>query len=378
MSIQIWSPMASKRQFPFPEHLHPLTGVRFFLAIGVVIFHYQLLWAYPIEMAGLFNRARLSVDIFFILSGFILTHVYLLGDKVPDARSFIVARFARIYPAHFVILMGMLTMFFGAGLIGVALDSQHFNLAGFLRTFFLVQSWFPSHTLTNWNGPSWSLSAEWFVYLIFPLFAWLALKLREQPWTIVGLAVASFVLIDYFYVGATGIVLPDAEDNLGILRIMPEFLLGIGLYYVGQTLNPSKAQAVGFAITCTIALLGAMQFDFDDRVIVAIAGPFIVSLAFLSKANVTTFLSRPALLFWGEASFALYLVHMPAIMIWRNIVSKLYGLPHEYKMAWPELACLLAVTLALAAALHIWIERPGRFVIRAALMKPKTRKIASS
>jgi peptidoglycan/LPS O-acetylase OafA/YrhL len=177
---------------------------------------------------------------------------------------------------------------------------------------------------------------------------------------------------------ATGIVLPDAEDNLGILRIMPEFLLGIGLYYVGQTLNPSKAQAVGFAITCTIALLGAMQFDFDDRVIVAIAGPFIVSLAFLSKANVTTFLSRPALLFWGEASFALYLVHMPAIMIWRNIVSKLYGLPHEYKMAWPELACLLAVTLALAAALHIWIERPGRFVIRAALMKPKTRQIASS
>src|SRR5690606_17191169 len=58
---------------PFPDVLDPLTGVRFFLALGVVLFHYQLYWTLPHEAAGLLDRARLGVDVFFILSGFILT-----------------------------------------------------------------------------------------------------------------------------------------------------------------------------------------------------------------------------------------------------------------------------------------------------------------
>jgi peptidoglycan/LPS O-acetylase OafA/YrhL len=364
--------MTSKRQFPFPDSLHPLTGVRFFLAIGVVFFHYQLSWNLAPEMAGLFNRARLSVDIFFILSGFILTHVYLLGDKQPDYRTFVVARFARIYPAHVVILSAMLVLFIGAGFVGVRLDPTHFNLSGFLRTFFLIQAWFPSHTFTNWNGPSWSLSAEWFVYLIFPLFGWIAFKLRERPLLMIALSVLAFVAIDFVYSAVTGIILPDAEDNMGIFRIMPEFLLGIGLYYFGQTLNPTKGQALGLVCVTTLGLLGSMQFDLDDRIIVALAGPFILALALMAKAGVGSFLSRPALLFWGEASFALYLVHMPTLMVWRNVVAKLYGLSHDYKMGLPELGLLLALTLALSAALHVFIERPGRIFIRGALMKPKT------
>ncbi|WP_426051447.1 hypothetical protein [Brevundimonas sp. SL161] len=54
--------------------LDPLTGVRFFLALGVVLFHYQLQWTLPGDGA-LLNRARLAADVFFILSGFVLTHV---------------------------------------------------------------------------------------------------------------------------------------------------------------------------------------------------------------------------------------------------------------------------------------------------------------
>jgi peptidoglycan/LPS O-acetylase OafA/YrhL len=372
------SAMTSKRQFPFPGSLHPLTGVRFFLAVGVVFFHYQLSWNLAPEMAGLFNRARLSVDIFFILSGFILTHVYLLGDKLPDYRTFVVARFARIYPAHIAILLAMLMLFIGAGFVGVHLDPHHFNLSGFLRTFFLIQAWFPSHTFTNWNGPSWSLSAEWFVYLIFPLFGWIALKLRERPLLLIALAVLAFVVIDFAYSSVTGIILPDAEDNMGIFRIMPEFLLGIGLYYFGQTQNPTKGQAIGFVTVTTIGLLGAMQLDLDDRIIVAFAGPFILALALMAKAGVGSFLSRPSLLFWGEASFALYLIHMPILMVWRNLVQRLYGLPHDYKMSLPELGLLLALTLAISAAIHVYIERPGRFAIRGALMKPKTGRNADN
>lgn len=67
------SDRAGPRRVPFPDVLDPLTGVRFFLALGVVLFHFQLYWTLPAESAGLLNRARLGVDVFFILSGFILT-----------------------------------------------------------------------------------------------------------------------------------------------------------------------------------------------------------------------------------------------------------------------------------------------------------------
>jgi peptidoglycan/LPS O-acetylase OafA/YrhL len=360
--------MSMKRRHLFPQNLGPLTGVRFFLAIGVVFFHYQLLWNLEPAMAGLFNRARLCVDVFFILSGFILTHVYLLGDKMPAYRPFLVARFARIYPAHLAILTMMLVLFLGAGIVGVPLNPDHFNLVGFLRTLFLVQSWFPSHTLTNWNGPSWSLSAEWFVYLIFPLFAWIGLKLRERPLVLIALAVTSFLLIDSAYASMTGIRLPGAEDNVGILRIMPEFLLGIGLYYFGQTISLSKGQAIALVIASTLSLLGAMQFNLDGRIIVALSGPFILSLALMTKSGVETFLSRPIALFWGEASFAVYLMHMPILMVWRNLVQLLFGTSHDYKMGLPELGLLLIVTLAVSGLLHIFIERPGRHLIRGVLM----------
>jgi peptidoglycan/LPS O-acetylase OafA/YrhL len=353
------------RNHPFPDQLDPLTGVRFVLAVGVVLFHYQLDWAYPHEYAGFIGRARLSVDIFFILSGFILAHVYLRGDKPPSIKKFIFARFARIYPVHLAILLGLVALYFGAGLVGVQLDATHFNATDFFRTLFLVQAWFPTQVLNNWNGPSWSLSAEWFVYLMFPAYAWLALRWRERPLLLIALSVAIFLAFDYLYRGAYGIILPNAEDNMGILRIMPEFLLGIGLYFFGQKIDVSKRHAKIFALSTSGLILLAMQFALDDRLIVALAGPFILSLALLAKSGQSTFLSKPIMLFGGEASFALYLVHLPIFMVWRNVMEKLFNLPSHYKMGLGELAILFAITLVIAAALHVVIEKPGRDFIRA-------------
>lgn len=349
---------------PFPDVLDPLTGVRFFLALGVVLFHFQLYWTLPADSAGLLNRARLGVDVFFILSGFILTHVYLQGDRAPDYRRFLAARFARIYPAHLFILLSMLGLVLIAPLFGVGLEPGRFNPADFVGTLLLVQAWFPRETLALWNGPAWSLSAEWFAYLAFPAYAALALRLRGRPWVLIGLAALVFVALDAFYRARFGQVLPRAEDSLGILRIVPEFLYGIGLYYLGQRWTPSpRVSGVG-ALAATAVLLALMQIGADDRVIVAAAGPFILSLALLAKARVRTFLSQPVVLFAGEASFALYLVHIPILMVWRNAAQAFAGWPGDYRMSPGELAAMLVLTLAAAAAIHVFVEQPGRRWLR--------------
>ena len=349
---------------PFPDVLDPLTGVRFFLALGVVLFHYQLQWTLPDEAVGLLDRARLGVDVFFILSGFILTHVYLQGDGVPDYRRFLAARFARIYPAHLFILLGMLGLVLLAPLFGVGLEPGRFNPADFAGTLLLVQAWFPRETMVLWNGPAWSLSAEWFAYLAFPAYAALALRLRARPWVIIALAAILFVALDAFYRAQFGRVLPRAEDSMGILRIVPEFLYGIGLYYLGQRWTPSPRVSVMGALATTAALLTLMQLGADDRIIVAAAGPFVLSLALLAKARARTCLSHPVALFAGEASFALYLVHIPILMVWRNAAQAFFGWPGDYRMGMAELAAMLVLTPA-AAALHVFGERPGRRLLRA-------------
>ena len=349
---------------PFPDVLDPLTGVRFFLALGVVLFHYQLYWALPVEAAGLLNRARLGVDVFFILSGFILTHVYLQGDRAPNYRRFLAARFARIYPAHLFILLVMLGLVLVAPLFGVGLEPGRFNLADFVGTLLLVQAWFPRETLALWNGPAWSLSAEWFAYLAFPAYAALALRLRSRPWVMIALAAVAFVLLDAVYRAQFGRVLPRAEDSMGILRIVPEFLYGVGLYYLGQRWAPSRTLSVAAALAASVALLALMQVGADDRLIVAAAGPFILSLALMAKADVRTFLSHPVALFAGEASFALYLVHIPILMVWRNAAQAVAGWPGDYRMGMVELTAMLVLTLAAAAAIHVFIEQPGRRWLR--------------
>lgn len=351
------------RLVPFPVTLDPLTGVRFFLALGVVLFHFQLQWTLPGD-GGLFDRARLGVDVFFILSGFILTHVYLQGDAVPNYGRFLAARFARIYPAHLFILMAILGMVLIAPLLGVGLGPGRFNPADFAGTFLLVSAWFPRETLVEWNGPAWSLSAEWFAYLAFPIYAAIALRLRARPWVIIALAGIVFIVLDAVYRADFGLVLPRAEDSMGILRIIPEFLYGIGLYYLGLRYAPSASVAIAVALAATTTLLAVMQIGMDDRIIVMAAGPFILSLALLAKARVRTFLSHPVVLFAGEASFALYLVHIPILMVWRNAAQALFGWTGDYRMGPTELTALMLLMLAAAAIIHVLVERPGRWLLR--------------
>lgn len=353
--------------WPFPQSLPALTSVRFVLALGVVLFHLQLQWPWPtLQATGLIERARLGVDVFFILSGFVLTHAYrgAIADRALDYRRFVVARLARIYPAHLAVLGFVLVMVGGASLVGAEFDRELYNPAGLLLTLLLVQAWGPELITAEWNGPSWSLSAEWFAYLIFPAYAWLGRALGSRPWSLLAIASASFLALDGLYQRAFGDIVVHAEANMGVLRIAPEFLYGVALYRLGERLQASRNVTVIAAASTAAVLLILMHASADDRLIVAAAGPLVLSLALLSKAGADAPLRHPWLLAAGEASYALYLVHFPLLIAWKGVRSALTDEPSTYVLAGWEVAGLIALSLMVALALHFGIEAPARRWIR--------------
>ena len=350
----------------YPADLMALTSLRAFLAMGVVLFHYQLQWDPALGYSPIIERSRLAVDAFFMLSGFILAHVYgpAFAAGTFSYRRFLVARLARLYPLHLAILGGVLIMVLGASISGVPFDLSTYTTEGFFKTLFLVQAWFPSEIGYNWSGPSWSLSAEWFAYLLFPAYALLSIRMRHRPWFLLGLGIVSYVVIDAAYVSTFGKVLPRAEDDMGILRIAPAFLIGMALYGLGHRWRWSRPVAAAAALFTTVLLLGAMQLSLDDRIIVALAAPVILAWSLLARADCEGPLAAPALVFAGEASFALYLVHMPVIVAWKGVVAELRGVDSTFRITPVELIGLFVATSLIAAALHLLVEKPGRTWIR--------------
>src|SRR5690606_14619516 len=137
---------------------------------------------------------------------FVLTHAYRSALERGEFNfgRFLVARFARIYPAHIATLAFVVVMVLGASLLGADFDRNFYNPLGLAMTVLLVQAWLPEVVTAEWNGPSWSLSAEWFAYLAFPAFAWIGLKLSRKPLLLLALTGGVFIGLDLFYQAVFG------------------------------------------------------------------------------------------------------------------------------------------------------------------------------
>lgn len=363
------APAESSGQVALPA----LTSIRFFFSLGVVLFHLQLMWAWPtLEQTGLIERARLGVDMFFILSGFVLSHVYArqVEESRYSHRRFLIARLARIYPAHLAILLLMVAVVLVALVMGQQFSPESYSLVGLLQTALLIHAWFPTDAMIEWNGPSWSLSAEWGAYLLYPIFAFVGLRLGRWPLFLLVVAVGLFAAMDALYRIAFGDVLLHAEFNFGLLRILPLFLVGVALHALAERWRPPKTAAIGTAIVAAVLLVLLMHISADERAVVAASGGLILTLAWLSQAKADGPLAWPWLVFLGEASYAVYILHLPLIVIWKNTRSILLGGDSSYVLPGWEVVALVIVILAGGALIHIIIEQPARAWARRRFLGP--------
>jgi len=344
---------------PDGANIRPLTALRFFAALWVVLYHYwpKLDVGFTPQLA---EKGYLGVELFFTLSGFILCHVYLaaFGDGRFRYGDFLWNRLARVYPLHLATLAGMIALGVGAGLAGFAIDADILRWDALPANLLLVQAW-GFAPAAAFNHPSWSISAEWFADPPLPLSAWAAWRLRGRPWLFAGLVVSVLAILYPTFERLAGFSLNEATIHWGALRIVPCFLLGCAMHALWRSgaVRSVTAAALGASFSgagfVTAAATGA-----PDVLCVIAFGGLILSLAGLAQQG-SRFASQPGFVYLGEISYSTYMICVPWKIIFVNAAAKVLNLPTE-KLPLGLWMIFLAAVVPLSAASYHLIEKPAR------------------
>lgn len=338
------------------DRMPSLTGLRFFAALLVVLYHLtrQVGGIQPISALVYFGRS--GVTFFFVLSGFVLAWTYM-NTKV-DLPVFYWRRFARLWPL--VAVTGVLSL--------VAFSAVGVEVSGWeaLSTFVFLQAW-----QTAWAGganpAAWSLSCEAFFYLTFPLLLAAALRRRWRTVLWVATVVALPLLFGLALMGGW---MDTRFDYLPATRF-PQFVLGVlcGVA-VGQgfRLRVRLGAAVALVVTYHIGLYGLLLMFGNSAWLYGgshwwSAIPFAVLIIASAQADLAgreTTLSHPWLLRLGHWSFAWYLVHEIII----RVSNHWLGRPHGMAAIGLRWAIVVTLSLTVAGLLYRIVEHPAERWLR--------------
>lgn len=344
------------------RNILPLTALRAFFALWVLAFHWFFL--YPVASTPffdlgfstpLFDRGYLGVDGFFVLSGFILAYNYEQVGRLFDYRDFVVNRIARIYPVHIVCLILALVRILVKEVVAhrQIIGTPGNTWADLAANIFLVNSWF-SWQKNGWNDVAWSVSAEWFAYLVFPAFA-VASRLKRPLATTFAMVAT---LLTLYWVEAT-----NGSSHLsnphGLSRLIPEFYLGSLACALRRQVPWLAAMRSGSVVSLALVALGLLS-HLDT---LAVAGLAALILALASERDLLRqAMSIRPMIYLGEISYCLYLVQRAPQNLWDLLREKIPGV-----IAMPiaaSIVALLALCICSAAMLHHFVENPARRFVK--------------
>ncbi|MBP7703714.1 MAG: acyltransferase [Caulobacter sp.] len=347
----------------YPTDIRPLTSLRIVAALWVLAYHFRDHLGLDVDRLGFVAKGYLGVDLFFILSGFILSHVYLgqLEAKRFNYGSFLWARLSRIYPVHVVTLAATVAIWLAALKLGATFDPVAFDPKVLPQHLLLIHAWGTTPTV-QWNFPSWSISAEWFAYLLFPVIAFLVVALRRATGVAVLLAVAAFAAM-FWLVESNGLPLPEVT-RLGFIRIVPSFLLGAALYQLGRHTRASRSGALIGATLAAIWIVVATSLRLSDAVVWPALGLLVYALAEASKTASRGVLGAAWLVYLGEVSYAVYMTHLPVDIAYFQVLERVAP-GTSGAIAWAAWVGVFGVILAVSIAVYHLVERPARSWMRA-------------
>ena len=323
------------------EQFPALTGLRFFLAVWVVLHHLtgpgQMLEpaarALPHAIYTLVRAGYLAVTTFFVLSGFVLARSYPGRVRLP---LYGIGRLARIYPVYLLSLL-LVTPF-------IAADRTPQKLGYLSAHFALIQAWL-GHIPVSWNTPAWSLSCEMFFYLLFPLAAPLITKAGR--FRAILMALGCIWLTRALW--AIGV-----SDDIKPVIHLSDFLMGIAASRLFDLQRESGFTFSGQwlylpALAGSIALILFQPADITTP-LRPLNALLLIGLAF-GGGFVARILSAPLAVYLGKSSYALYILHVPLLWWYLRWSKTISG------------AVYLAGVIAISCVVYrLWEEPANRFL----------------
>ena len=363
-------------------HLRALTGLRFVAAFWVLVFHTMPRAALPAPLRALAAGGFLGVGLFFVLSGFILAHVY--GARAVtgtlSARQFWRARFARVYPAYCFALLFAIPLL--AHFVRTTGTPRGATLAGIcVANVTMLQAWVPGWGCV-WNCPGWSLSAEAFFYLAFPLVApWVLRQQGDRLWWIAGVCVAALVAVGML-LGNTAEEVPFRSVYEGAyltawtpLVRLPEFVLGICAARLASRPDGYIRLPAWVTLAATVVLAAIVVvsegWSYGLLRVAAVTVPVAVLIVSLASPSGTSVLASRALVRLGNASYSLYLLHAVAHSYFLAVANRVVS--REWAPGWTAFVVYSLMTVALAIVVHDWLELPMRRALR-----PTAERVSSA
>ena len=327
------------------EFIPALEGMRALAVVAVLLFHLDFLS---------FQGGFLGVDLFFVISGFIITRNLLLDTEQRRFTygNFYLRRYRRLIPA--LIVTVALTMWVATAIIppddlALAARSAIFSLFSLGNiNFWLESGYFDSSAATKPLLHTWSLSVEEQFYLLWPALLALALRLRREMGVALSLLFASLSVSLYFTTTE-----PEAVFYLLPFRVH-QFMAGAIIAITGMSLTGRPGSTLTILASCTLlcsfVLVSETTSPFTSAVLVSFAGWMLIATR--SSPIAITLFGNAVMQWIGTRSYALYLTHWPLIVLYK------YGSGFELSLAAQVVLGIGSILSAIA--LHELVEKPFR------------------
>ena len=340
---------------------------RFLAAFGIVVFHYgRHVPLFNTDSYGfIFNNANIGVSYFYVLSGFIMIIAYNKGNFKIDAADYYKNRIARIYPLYLL------------GIVLMCWLEHKYTLKNLLLNLFGAQALVPGEA-TSINGPGWSISVEFFFYLLFPLLLnYVYLKTNKALWAFGALAlcIATQVFTEWFLQSSHYHGYPSPSHDFiyyGPWMHINQFILGniAGLYFAQLKRRPYDLLIlIVFALAVLMVKWQPLQLHNGTMAL------FFVPLIMLISANtgiITKLFSFKPLVLLGEISFGMYILQAPVHLWFLQLCKKhnAFVLQDQTNFFFSYVAVLIAISIIA----HFVIEQPLRNAIKRIRFKSSSKQ----
>ena len=297
-----------------------LDGWRGIAAAFVALYH--LNFANHLYDWNFLRNSYLFVDFFFVLSGFVITHAYINKLKnTNDFKLFISRRLSRLLPLHIFILALFIVLELSKLLLvqsGVwNLDTPPFtgeySIQSLVSNILLMHS-LGIHDHLSWNYPSWSISVEFYTYIIFSIVGVIGYKYRK----LMPLLYFSLILVSFYFIYNHTNNLNDATYHFGIFRCIIGFFLG-GICYRFFLLT--RGIVLPYATFIEVSLMIAIYFfvTYFGKERLSIIAPLIFTVTVyvfsFEQGKISTLLKVNLIQNLGKWSYSIYMVHALIILI---------------------------------------------------------------